>query len=130
MDAESNESKLGGRLILTIHAPRFLFMYSTVTLSTDANTTASCEFGSIAGEIIAGITERYFDVLKTAPIRICPPAHATPTSPALTKEFYPGAMDIVEAVAKLIGRELESQSLNDQRIWPHDVPGDWFKGPF
>ena len=90
----------------------------------------ACEFGSIAGEIIAGITERYFDVLKTAPIRICPPAHATPTSPALTKEFYPDAVDIVEAVAKLIGRELESQSLNDQRSWSHDVPGDWFSGPF
>ena len=90
----------------------------------------ACEFGSIAGEIIAGITERYFDVLKVAPIRICPPANATPTSPALTKGFYPGSVEIVKAIEKLIGRELESQSLNDMHTWPHDVPGEWFSGPF
>lgn len=87
-------------------------------------------FGSVAGEIIAGISERLFEFLKSAPVRICLPDNATPTSFALTKDFYPGSEHIIAAVSKLMQRKLEWQSLVEQRTWPHDVPGDWFKGPF
>jgi len=87
-------------------------------------------FGSIAGEIIAGITERCFGNLKSAPVRVCLPDHATPTSFALTKNFYPGAKNIVDAASQIFGRKFESKSLEEQRTWSHDVPGDWFKGPF
>jgi len=87
-------------------------------------------FGSIAGEIIAGITERCFSNLKSAPIRVCLPDHAVPTSPALTDGFYPDAEDIVDAVSEIFGHSFESQSLKKRRTWPHDVPGNWFKGPF
>ena len=89
----------------------------------------SC-FGSIAGEIIAGIAERCFSSLKSAPVRICLPDHAVPTSSALTQNFYPGAENVVEAVCQIFGREFESKSLKERRTCPHDVPGDWFKGPF
>ena len=53
-----------------------------------------------------------------------------PTSPSLTKGFYIRAADIAAKVLKLM-------ELNHENVWqdlpeplPHDVPGDWFKGPF
>ena len=88
------------------------------------------EFVSIAGEIISSITERCFDSLNVAPIRICLPDHATPAGFSLTKNYYPGAESIVKAVSKLMDVSLESDSLSDRQTWPHDVPGNWFQGPF
>jgi len=88
------------------------------------------EFVSIAGEVISYVTERNFNSLKAAPIRICLPDHATPTSYSLTKNYYPGASSIVKAVSKLMDIDLDFDSLLEKNTWPHDVPGDWFKGPF
>jgi len=87
-------------------------------------------FGSIAGEIISGITERKFSFLKVAPSRVCLPDHAVPTSPALTKGFYPEAVEIIKAIEKQLNKKLEWVSLSKQQTWPHDVPGSWFQGPF
>lgn len=86
--------------------------------------------GSVAGEIVSHITEVAFDRLKAAPARICLPDHATPTSPALTRRYYPGAAEIVAAAERMLGRDLAAGALADDGSKPHDVPGDWFKGPF
>jgi len=86
--------------------------------------------GSIAGEIIANITEHCFNELVVAPVRIALPDNSVPTSFALTKGFYPSALDIINAISKLMGYEYESDSLTSQQAWPHDVPGEWFNGPF
>ncbi len=87
-------------------------------------------FGSVAGEIVAEIAEKCFDNLKSPPMRVCLPDHATPTSFGLTKDFYPSANEIVNAIEKLLGYDVDKEMLLSNITWPHDVPGDWFKGPF
>ncbi|MBA3016733.1 alpha-ketoacid dehydrogenase subunit beta [Patescibacteria group bacterium] len=95
-----------------------------LTLDTGAST------GSIAGEVIARVSMECFDTLKQAPKRLALPDFPTPTSPSLVKGFYRCAEDIVEIVGSMLGKEIKGNKLVEQRSWPHDVPGDWFKGPF
>lgn len=85
---------------------------------------------SIAGEIVAKVSMELFDKLKTAPCRIALPDFPTPTSPALTGKFYKRAEDIIEVAGKMLGRKLDAGEVKMSRHFPHDVPGDWFKGPF
>ena len=33
-------------------------------------------------------------------------------------------------VAQVLGKNLNGRDLLDRKDLPHDVPGDWFKGPF
>lgn len=86
--------------------------------------------GSITGEIIARVSAEYFDTLVQAPQRLASPDFPSPTSPALTKGFYAGTVEIVNMVGNMLGKDLDLTILKDQRKFPHDVPGDWFKGPF
>jgi acetoin:2,6-dichlorophenolindophenol oxidoreductase subunit beta len=86
--------------------------------------------GSIAGEIIARVSSNCFDVLKQAPNRVALPDIPTPSSLALTKVFYKRAEDIANVVGSMLGKDLDTSALKSQRKFSHDVPGDWFKGPF
>jgi hypothetical protein len=52
------------------------------------------------------------------------------TSPALTANYHIRAEHIAETVAQIVEREIETESLRAARKHPHDVPGEWFKGPF
>ena len=88
------------------------------------------ESGSIAGEVIARVSTECFDSLIQAPQRIALPDFPTPTSPALTKGFYAGAVEIVDMVGNILGKNFDLTILKKQRKFPRDVPGDWFKGPF
>ena len=83
--------------------------------------------GSVAGEIIAKVATETFSSLKCAPQRITLPDIPTPTSFGLTKDFYPGATDIVQSAAKMLGKTIVHDFASDK---PHDVPGAWFTGPF
>jgi len=94
-----------------------------IVLDTGATT------GSIAGEIIARMAIELFDDLHCAPQRIALPDVPTPTSPALTKDFYPNAVSIAEKIIKMLNVDINCSELSDPTT-PHDVPGDWFKGPF
>ena len=85
---------------------------------------------SLSSEIVARVAMEAPNDLKAPPMRLCMPDHSQPTSPALTKDFYPGPGEIIDALSSLTGKPLEKQSLLDKRTWPHDVPGDWFSGPF
>jgi pyruvate dehydrogenase E1 component beta subunit len=85
---------------------------------------------SVASEIVATAAEECFTELKVAPRRLTVPDHPAPTSPALTERFYPRAEDIVAAVADMVGKRIDASPLAAARTSPHDVPGDWFKGPF
>lgn len=85
---------------------------------------------SLSSEIVARVAMEIPTALKTAPKRICLPDHSQPTSPALTKHFYPGPGEIISAISSLVGKDLEKESLLAQQTWPHDVPGTWFNGPF
>lgn len=86
--------------------------------------------GSIAGEVIARVSMECFDSLKKAPRRLALPDFPTPTSLSLTKAFYKRSEDIVRVVGKILGKDIPTNDLEKQRKFPHDVPGDWFKGPF
>jgi hypothetical protein len=35
-----------------------------------------------------------------------------------------------EKIGKMLFKDVKSSSLAQQRNHPHDVPGDWFTGPF
>lgn len=83
---------------------------------------------SIASEIVAGVTERCFASLRSAPVRLCLPDHPVPTSFALTDGFYPTVFDIVHQVAQMMGVPIPVCNMTDNH--PHDVPGEWFRGPF
>jgi pyruvate dehydrogenase E1 component beta subunit len=86
--------------------------------------------GSVAGEVIARVVMEKFNLLKIAPARLAMPDVPEPTSTALTKGFYVRAPDVAEQVITMMGRDISSVRLNFQEPTPHDVPGEWFKGPF
>jgi pyruvate/2-oxoglutarate/acetoin dehydrogenase E1 component len=85
---------------------------------------------SVASEIVATAAMECFGQLKAAPLRLTLPDHPSPTSPALAERFYVRAEDIVSAAAALVGRRVDTAPLAAARSTPHDVPGEWFKGPF
>lgn len=86
-------------------------------------------FGSVAGEIVARVAMDAFGSLKAAPMRLAMPDVPEPTSSALTKGFYFGAPEIAAAAWRLAtGEERAFPELI--RSGPHDVPGQWFTGPF
>lgn len=86
--------------------------------------------GSIAGEVVARVSLECYVSLKTAPQRLALPDFPTPTSQALTRVFYKRAEDIVEMVAKMLGKAINTRDLINRGNSPLDVLGDWFKGPF
>jgi len=89
--------------------------------------SAAC---SVSSEVIARTTETGWSWLKNAPRRLALPDIPTPTSAALTKSFYPQVNDIIREVCLLLERTFDAQSLLSGENTAHDVPGEWFKGPF
>jgi acetoin:2,6-dichlorophenolindophenol oxidoreductase subunit beta len=86
--------------------------------------------GSISGEIVAWVAVNCWETLKCAPQRLAMPDFPEATSPALTKGYHLRAEHIAETVGFMLSREVEFSKLAQQRKHPHDVPGDWFTGPF
>lgn len=86
--------------------------------------------GSVAGEIIAQVCMQQFSVLTEPPVRIAMPDNPEPTSFGLTKHYYPTAEKIVESIAKMLSVPIDLTAFAQKNLRPHDVPGDWFKGPF
>lgn len=86
--------------------------------------------GSVAGEIVARVAMERFRDLKSAPARLAMPDVPEPTSPALTQGFYVRAVDVAAKVMAIIGRDASQVRLDLPESTPHDVPGEWFKGPF
>lgn len=83
---------------------------------------------SLSGEIVSRIAENCFTFLKAAPQRLALPDHPEPTSYNLTKSFYNGANDIINSVSNILAIK-ENISIENTSLH-HDIPGDWFKGPF
>lgn len=86
--------------------------------------------GSVAGEVVARVAMELFDQLKGAPSRLAMPDVPEPTSSALTKGFYVRAADIAERVMTMFGRDANQARLELAEPPRHDIPGDWFRGPF
>ena len=86
---------------------------------------------SIASEIAATTAERCWSKLKSPPQRLSLPDAPSPTSFGLTKEYYPGASRIAEIGFEICNqRQVNAAALKPLERAPHDVPGNWFKGPF
>jgi pyruvate/2-oxoglutarate/acetoin dehydrogenase E1 component len=86
--------------------------------------------GSVASEIIAKMTSECWDNLQASPERLAMPEAPEATSPALTEHYHIRAEHIAEKVGAMLGRPIDGSVLIAQRKYPHDVPGDWFSGPF
>ena len=86
--------------------------------------------GSVAGEIVARVAMEQFSVLKCAPARLAMPDVPEPTSLALTKGFYVRAADIATKVLEMMGKDAGAVKADLPEPVPHDVPGEWFRGPF
>lgn len=87
---------------------------------------------SVAGEVIGRVAQECFSSLKAQPLRVAQPDYPSPTSYALTKPYYRRSEEIVQGVFKMFNRtDFDLKAFTGQRKVPHhDVPGDWFKGPF
>ncbi|MDG2252533.1 MAG: transketolase C-terminal domain-containing protein [Methylophilaceae bacterium] len=86
--------------------------------------------GSVAGEIIARVSMEKFKMLKSAPARLAMPDVPEPTSYSLTKGFYIRAADIVEKIMNMMERDTSQVRKDLIEPMPHDIPGEWFEGPF
>jgi len=86
--------------------------------------------GSVSGEIVARMASSCWDALVCAPQRLAMPDFPEATSPALTGDYHVRAEHIVQKAGAMLCREVEFRSLPQQRKHMHDVPGDWFTGPF
>lgn len=86
--------------------------------------------GGIAGEIVAHIAMSCWNELAAPPQRLASPDFPEATSPALTKGYHIRAETIAAEIGRILNATPEVASLEMQRNYPHDVPGDWFFGPF
>lgn len=86
--------------------------------------------GSVAGEVVARVASECWSSLTVAPRRLAMPDFPEGTSPALTRNYHVRAEHIAAAVAEMLDCVVDVTPLVRQRTHPHDVPGDWFTGPF
>lgn len=86
--------------------------------------------GSVAGEIVARVSMNCWSQLKCAPMRLAAPDFPEATSPSLTEGYHVRAEHIAAAIGEMIGKDVHHDELAKMRKHPHDVPGDWFSGPF
>ena len=86
--------------------------------------------GSVAGEIVARVSMEKFEALRCAPARLAMPDVPEPTGFALTKDFYLRASDIAIKVLQMMSKDSSQVQHDLPEPTPHDVPGEWFKGPF
>jgi len=87
------------------------------------------ETGSLAAEIIAKVSIELFSEMEAPPARICLPDAPVPASFSLTEDFYPTSFDIAKKVCSMFDVIISKNDFKHSSF-PHDVPGDWFKGPF
>lgn len=83
---------------------------------------------SISAEIITLINDKCFKYLKAKPERITVPDIPEPASYGLTKHYYSDRNKILQKIKDIL--KIKSKKLSRKKIDHHDVPGDWFKGPF
>jgi pyruvate/2-oxoglutarate/acetoin dehydrogenase E1 component len=86
--------------------------------------------GSVSGEIVARVVRDCWGSLTSAPRRLAMPDWPEATSHALTALYHVRAETIAKEICSLVERDGEVLTLARQRAHPHDVPGDWFTGPF
>ena len=97
---------------------------NVIILDTGFNT------GSIANDLIYNIIHSKYK-LNSKPIKLAMPDVPEPTSYGLTKDFYINDNKIINQVLlSLKKRKKNFYKKNLSKNKFHDIPGDWFKGPF
>jgi len=91
---------------------------------------SSSQSFSVASEIIAQISMDPKIVLKHSPKIVALEDSPAPTSFGLTKDYYNSASDIYREVLGMFERPTDDIEKIFYSEKLHDVPGDWFKGPF
>lgn len=86
------------------------------------------DFG-VASQVSALVAEKGYDNLKSPIRRIGLPDIPSPSTPALSKEYYPRAKDICKMIENMLEIEIDMSVFEEQQL-PHDVPDPFFKGPF
>jgi pyruvate dehydrogenase E1 component beta subunit len=84
-------------------------------------------------EVVARAAEKAFASLKAPVKRIGLLDSPGPTSPGLTRYFYPRASHIIRAVKETLGLEMSRRDAEFEALdasVPHDVPDKYFTGPF
>ena len=84
--------------------------------------------GSIANDIIYNVIGSCFKILKSKPVKLAMPDVPEPTSFSLTRNFYIDNIKICKTVLKIFNINKKISIKKDKT--PHDVPGNWFSGPF
>ena len=91
--------------------------------------TGHIEFG-VTAEILARTVECGV-VFKSPPVRLGLPQAPTPTTPALADEYYPRALDVIQAVTRQLGLGFNPDWLTDPDSgMPRDQPNRNFTGPY
>tara|TARA_B100000795_G_scaffold266622_2_gene250091 strand:- start:4859 stop:5932 length:1074 start_codon:yes stop_codon:yes gene_type:complete len=88
------------------------------------------ETSSFAGEIITRVCKECWNELLISPERITMPDCPEPTSYGLTRNFYPTANTIIARIIHMLKLKVNIGEIAVDNKTQHDVPGDWFKGPF
>ena len=84
---------------------------------------------SFATEIISTITQECFNIFSNAPSSLTMPDCPEPTSYFLTKDFYIDSVKVIKHVQQMLG--IKKNKIKTDKIKKHhDVPGDFFNGPF
>ena len=86
------------------------------------------DFG-VAAQVTALVAEKGYDSLKCAPHRMGLPDIPSPSTPALSKDYYPRASDICQAVERMCNVKIDMSVFVEEKL-SHDVPDPFFKGPF
>ena len=86
------------------------------------------DFG-VASQVSALVAEKGYNNLKSPIRRIGLPDIPSPSTPALSKEFYPRAKDICKVIGNMLEMEIDMGVFEEEQL-PHDVPDPFFKGPF
>lgn len=93
----------------TVIDPRTIkpFDYDTVSASVQKTgrllvVDEGSVFGGFADAVIAGLLDRAFGALKTAPKKVTPPDTPTPYGIAAEQAWLPGADDVVDAATQLM----------------------------
>ena len=89
------------------------------------------KFLGLPAEIITMVIEKAFNHLKAPPCRVAFPDIPTPTSRVLSSEFYPGVINIVNAVNGILGMpDVGEAELGLGQDIVKDIPDKSFTGPF
>ncbi len=86
------------------------------------------DFG-VAAQVSALVAEKGYNCLKGEIRRIGLPDIPSPSTPALSKGYYPRGKEICLAIEEILNIAIDMSSFEDEKI-PHDIPDPFFKGPF